>query len=305
MKNKSERLKLKRAVLRELKKLQANSLIRSLSLIGSHVDSFKDLDSINDFDLLILLNSPLNPENYSLIYRSLQEIGKKFESDEVHFSVETIHGNIKPAPKKKFNIQLHQLTFYYNDFSSSLKKGNLALHNWVLMAKTLFGVPLKEDFPLTSLSKEQLFSERDSVDFFISLFKTNQNQGSKYVIKAKKLVKEKISLPLSVEDQLELFFIAINETLGNFLKYSSGKNEIPSVKAREDFLVRSLGEKKYLEAYRTLRKIKSSLRNLEKIDFDFSSLKEITLEILGKLKIISNKQSCSSRDKERNKHQSK
>ncbi len=284
MKTKAERLKFKKELLNSLKDLKKDTEIHSLHLIGSHTNKDKDLDRINDFDILVLLKNKLNTKNYANVTNNLKRICKKFESNEVYLNVEIIHGNIKPKPKRQINIQLHQLTFYYKDFIKHFNEGNLALHNWVLTAKTIFGMDLKKLIEIKPTSKEQLNHKRDSIDFFIKIIQEKKNVGVKHIIRNDKLVKESVDIPVSELDELELFYIAINETIGTLLKYKYQNNKIYTIKERERFLMKILKDTNYLNAYKDLGKIKAKLRNCKDIKCDFAYLKKITLKTLKELK---------------------
>jgi len=282
MENKN--LKLKKQILKKLKTLKNNQEIHSLHLIGSHTNKNKKLDKINDFDLLILLNNKLNPQNYTKITNQLKEISKEFETNKIYINVETTHANIKLKPKKQINIQLHQLTYYYKEFIESFNQGNLALHNWVLTAKTIFGTELKELVQINPISKNLLKHKRDSIIFFINIIQEKKNIGLKHITQNNKLIKTPINIPVTESDELELFYIAINETLGTLLKYTNQQNKIYSTQKREKFLLKTLNNKEYLKTYQILKNIKIKLRNCQKIEFNLNYFKKTTLNILQDLK---------------------
>ena len=276
-------IQLKRDIIKDLKNLKKNANIHSLHLIGSHTDENKSLDRLNDFDILVLTNEKLNGNNYSSISKNLNEICNKYNSNEVQMIVETTHANIKLKPKKDTNIQLHQITFFYEDFIKGFNSGNLALHNWVLMGKTIFGKPLRDLVDVKPISKEQLSHERDSIDFFIRIINDKKNIGSAHVIKGDELIKKTIQIPVTEEDELELFFIALNETLGNLLKFTHQKNIIYSFKERIIFLKQNLNNQEYVDVLINLKQIKDRLRNCEKIGYDLNYFKQATLRILKAL----------------------
>lgn len=284
MKTKNERLEFKKKLLNSLKKLEINKEIHSLHLIGSHTDENKDLNRINDFDILVLLKDKLNPKNYSNVRNNLNSICEKFETNKVHLDVEIIHGNVKLKPKKQINIQLHQLTFYYKDFIIGFNDGNLALHNWVLTGKTIFGTDLKKLVEIKPILREQLIHKRDSINFFLQIINKKKNIGVKHIVQGEELVKESVEIPVTELDELELFYVAINETLATLMKYQNQENKLYSIKEREQFLMKVLENKEYLKVYQSLGKIKANLRNCKEVKFDLNYFKKVTLDILNQLK---------------------
>ena len=111
-----------------------------------------------------------------------------------------------------------------------------------------------------------------------------KNIGSAHVIKGDELIKKTIQIPVTEEDELELFFIALNETLGNLLKFTHQKNIIYSFKERIIFLKQNLNNQEYVDVLINLKQIKDRLRNCEKIGYDLNYFKQATLRILKALK---------------------
>ncbi len=258
---------------KNITKLEQNSNILSIFLVGSMAsDDYKEKE-LNDYDIRFIV-SEMNISTYEEINKALTKIKTEIEELKIGCQISDVIGPVKMVPKEKRNVLIHSITMTKKELDNL---PNIHKYSYSKNYQHMYGEDLIDKYKKLIITPNDIINAVEGIDFCIELISKGQNSYSKWIIDDERLTLKREYVATSNIDMMELFYYSYNKAISN----------INNMIETNDFIVKLNNYLDFDEEERQLiNKIETN--TLSVVDINNKSIKIIQKILLKLAKITLN-----------------
>jgi hypothetical protein len=272
-----------------VKELRNMPFIKSLTLVGSHADLEKPMETVNDLDFIVVVDR-LTWDRYKKVGDAFRKVKADHETEDVGIHHEERIGPIKMPVTRRINIILHQVLFDVESYVGRTERLPLSSYDWQRF-QPLLGCHLKEIAEAKGITAHDIMKTRGGIEDYINQIHEGSTSCLVYDRNSIEPKLEKRMIKVRGNQEVELLHNAMKNNIRNFMKLHLKDNFELTPEIIEKFF-ELFGNGKHRELYHEVSSLKAALRNGKHAEADMGALKKRTVRFLEELEKTVSNQYC-------------